>query len=571
MPPEETLEATADEILRSHCGKPLTDIQRMILRESLAGKGYERMEGYATQHIKNEGTVLWSLLSKALGEKVGKKNFKGALDQWQNSREIVKTPPYLTINKSEALTTILMLSANPKSMAPLRLEEEMREVEAGLMRSSLRDNFRLVTQSAVRPSDMQRAILEYSPQVVHFSGHGTGDQGLVLEDENGNVKLVNADALAALFELFADGLQCVVLNACYSDVQAIAITQYIPYVIGMGNRIGDRAAITFAVAFYDALGAGRDVEFSYKHACVAIRMEGISEADIPVFYQKNKLSISLRQPPNKTVQMKKSHNLTEKQMNLLEWLVREVQFDKLDEEEIWVLWTFQGANIVSYEGQVPEIKSTTLDALQNEGCIVGNRKSNNEYRFALTRRAYEVVDCIVTPTGEQPKSSIPSSTPTVSVNPVLPKLPINVFISYSHKDEDLREELDVHLALLKRQGKILAWQDRAIEAGTEWDAEIKRQLEEAQVILLLISPRFIASNYCYDLEMQRAVQRHNEGAARAIPIILKPCDWQNSPFSKLQALPKDAKPITKWDDKDEAFLNVVQGVRQVVEGLQKLG
>jgi tetratricopeptide (TPR) repeat protein len=101
MPPEETLEAATDEILRSHCGKPLTDIQRMILRESLVGKGYERMEGYATQHIKNEGTALWNLLSEALGEKVGKKNFKGALENWQKDREVAKTPPALSVYNPE--------------------------------------------------------------------------------------------------------------------------------------------------------------------------------------------------------------------------------------------------------------------------------------------------------------------------------------------------------------------------------------------------------------------------------------------------------------------------------------
>jgi tetratricopeptide (TPR) repeat protein len=145
---------------------------------------------------------------------------------------------------------------------------------------------------------------------------------------------------------------------------------------------------------------------------------------------------------------------------------------------------------------------------------------------------------------------------------------LQVFISYSHNDEELRDELDIHLATLKRQGKIQAWHDRAIEAGAEWDAEIKHQLETADLILLLITPRFIASNYCYDLEMQRAVQRHDEGSARVIPIIVKPCDWQDSPFSKLQVLPKDAKPVTQWHDRDEAFLNVVQGIRRAVETLQ---
>ncbi|MEL6333868.1 MAG: toll/interleukin-1 receptor domain-containing protein, partial [Cyanobacteria bacterium J06626_26] len=104
--------------------------------------------------------------------------------------------------------------------------------------------------------------------------------------------------------------------------------------------------------------------------------------------------------------------------------------------------------------------------------------------------------------------------PMPPANP--PSEPVRIFISYSHKDETLREELDVHLANLKRQGKIQAWHDRAIEAGTEWDTAIKQHLETAQVILLLISPRFMASDYCYDLEMQRAIERHNQGTARVI-------------------------------------------------------
>lgn len=155
----------------------------------------------------------------------------------------------------------------------------------------------------------------------------------------------------------------------------------------------------------------------------------------------------------------------------------------------------------------------------------------------------------------------------MAVQDVQPQ-PIAVFVSYSHKDEDLREELDVHLSNLKNQGKISAWNDRAIEAGTEWDAEIKAKLESADVILLLISPRFMASQYCYDLEMQRAMQRHKEGTARVIPIFLKPVDWKDTPFSTLAALPTDARPITTWENQDEAFLNVVQGIRRAVESLQ---
>lgn len=145
--------------------------------------------------------------------------------------------------------------------------------------------------------------------------------------------------------------------------------------------------------------------------------------------------------------------------------------------------------------------------------------------------------------------------------------PLEVFISYSHKDEDLKEELEVHLATLKRQGKINPWQDRALEAGTEWDPQIKAALETAHIILLLITPRFMASNYINDVELARSLERHQAGTARVIPIILKPVDLTGTPIAQLQALPKDAKPVTRWEDQDEAFLNVVMGIRRVVDSL----
>jgi CHAT domain-containing protein len=150
-----------------------------------------------------------------------------------------------------------MLSANPKETARLRLDEEQREIETGLERSQLREKFRLVKKEAVRPKDFRRAMLDLKPQIVHFSGHGEGEKGIAFEDEAGKTKLVDAEALAGLFKLFADSVECVILNACYSKVQAAAIARHIPYVIGMSQAIGDQAAIEFSVGFYDALGADR--------------------------------------------------------------------------------------------------------------------------------------------------------------------------------------------------------------------------------------------------------------------------------------------------------------------------
>ncbi|BAY21381.1 TIR protein [Calothrix sp. NIES-2100] len=146
---------------------------------------------------------------------------------------------------------------------------------------------------------------------------------------------------------------------------------------------------------------------------------------------------------------------------------------------------------------------------------------------------------------------------------------VKVFFSYSHKDEALRDELATHLSLMKRQGVIEAWHDREISAGSEWANAIDDNLNDADIILLLVSANFLASDYCYDKEMTRAMERHERKEARVIPIILKPTDWNGAPFGKLQALPKNAQPVTRWQDQDEAFLDVTKGIRRVAEDMVK--
>lgn len=138
---------------------------------------------------------------------------------------------------------------------------------------------------------------------------------------------------------------------------------------------------------------------------------------------------------------------------------------------------------------------------------------------------------------------------------------VSVFFSYSHADEDLRDMLEKHLSVLKKQGLIDAWHDRRIIAGDEWAGEISDNLEKADVILLLVSSDFLASTYCYDIEMTRAMERHAERSARVIPVILRHCDWHDAPFGRLQATPKNATPIKSWPDIDEAFLDVVKAIK----------
>ena len=142
---------------------------------------------------------------------------------------------------------------------------------------------------------------------------------------------------------------------------------------------------------------------------------------------------------------------------------------------------------------------------------------------------------------------------------------IKLFFSYCHRDETMRDELEVHLSALKRQGTIESWHDRRIIVGEEWAEEIDHYLNEADIILLLVSPYFIASDYCYNIEMARAMERHEKGETRVIPVILEPCRWQGMPFGKLQAVPTDGKPISKFPNLHDAFLEVVQAIEKAVE------
>src|SRR5579884_3629532 len=149
---------------------------------------------------------------------------------------------------------------------------------------------------------------------------------------------------------------------------------------------------------------------------------------------------------------------------------------------------------------------------------------------------------------------------------------IEIFICYAREDEALRQGLEKHLRALRRQGVIDLWHDRNISAGTEWEREIDRHLNTAQVILLLISPDFMNSDYCYGKEMKRAMERHERGEARVIPVILRPVYWQKAPFGKLQALPTDEIPVTSswWNSQDEAFFDVAEGIRTAIEELEEL-
>lgn len=411
--------------------------------------------------------------------------------------------------------TILFIATNSKDATRLQLEQEAREIAEGLQRSQDSQRFRLEQRLAMRPRDIQRAMLEVEPQIVHFIDGGTGDQGLLFEDEAGNARPIAGDALATLFILFAEQVKGVVLNRCYSPIQGQAIAQNIPWVIGISPTLGSRAAIEFAVTFYDTLGMGRPVEFAHKFGCSALQLEGISQPLMPIL-----LHGSSDKPTSPTAASAPADAPPRTMFNI--------------------------------------ISDSTLTNLAGAGI---------HYHTAPAQPQ--------PPADPQPLSWMPEPVaappPIAASNPAPVSKPapqkIEVFFSYSHRDEELRDEMAKHLSILKRQGVIAEWYDRDIGAGSEWAKEIDEHLNSAQVILLLISPDFMASDYCFDVELQRAMERHESGEACVIPVILRPVDWSGAPFGKLQACPKNAKPVTSWTNRDEAFLSVAQAIRKAVERL----
>ena len=370
---------------------------------------------------------------------------------------------------------ILVLAANPKDTVRLRLDSEVQNLREGLQRLNQPEQFVIEQRWSVKPIDIQQALLEVEPQIVHFLGYGTSNEGLVFEDRAGNAQFVSGNALANLFALFAEQVECVVLNGCYSAEQADAISQHIPFVVGVRQAIADEAAIEFTTVFYSAIGNERTVEFAHKLGCNAIELAGFQGSPHPVL------------------------------------------LTQADEDEV------SADSLPASVEAAPLSKSVAPDIGQALGQALDQDLENG----------------------------------------------ISVFFSYAHEDEDLRDELAKHLRNMERRGIISSWYDRDISAGSEWAQQIDDNLDKAQIVLLLISSDFMDSDYCNAVELQRAMERHRAGSALVIPVILRPTDWVGAEFEGLQALPQDARPITKWDDRDEAFLDVSKGIRRIAERLQK--
>lgn len=254
------------------------------LLEKKDGAEREREEQQALRNLKRRSGAEPELTRAALS--------LAAYNIISNASALTLSPS-TTTNDSQIMQMeskkikILFLAADPINEVRLRLGEEVREIDAKLQQAAFRDKFVLEQQWAVRVSDLQGHLMRHQPDIVHFSGHGSGASEIILEDNNGNSQPVPVRALSSLFSTLKDNIRCVVLNACFSKAQAEAIAQHIGCVVGMSKAVKDLSAISFAAAFYQALAYGRSVRDAYDLGCIQIDMENLNQADVPQLLTPN--------------------------------------------------------------------------------------------------------------------------------------------------------------------------------------------------------------------------------------------------------------------------------------------
>jgi len=203
------------------------------------------------------------------------------LSKQQGPKALIDSIERLVATRIQKMIKILFLAANPKGTSRLRLDEEVRAIDQALLQAEFRDRFDIKQHWAVRVFDIQGYLLRHKPHIVHFSGHGSPSSEIILEDNVGDSHPVPPRALGQLFSVLKDNIRCVVLNACYSGLQAKAIAEHIDCVVGMSRSISDPAAIGFAASFYQGLGYGRSIKTAFDLGCIQIDLESLGEQNTP--------------------------------------------------------------------------------------------------------------------------------------------------------------------------------------------------------------------------------------------------------------------------------------------------
>ena len=288
------------------------------------------------------------------------------------------------------MTKILVLASNPQGTDQLRLDKEIRAIEDPFRSGEKRERFTVVSRVAVKISDLQSFLRREKPRIVHFCGHGTGSQGLVLAAESGEQQTVGTEALADLFRLFATKVECVVLNACYSKVQGEAINQHINYVIGTKRAILDEAAIAFAKGFYEALSDGESIDNAYKYGCNRIQLDiqtkNTSDRKlVPIYSEIEEEWIELEEHKVLTL-------LTKEELNEIP---EDIPDNKLSSHDLDSDRVSKGINILADLMQIPSIKNavikfrTEFQAISDEVEIISTYKDLHDILHNLEFNCYQ--------------------------------------------------------------------------------------------------------------------------------------------------------------------------------------
>src|SRR5215218_1411116 len=468
---------------------------------------------------------------------------------------------------------ILGMVASPRDLDPLDVEHEkslMNEAIEDLQADGL---VKLTWLEGETWRDLQRTMRRDGPwHVFHFVGHGdfnlSAQEGLIAFTEKGTGRrhLLRSRDLARLLDGHPS-LRVVFLNSYegargsegdpFSGTAATLVSRGIPAVVAMQYQITDKAALEFCSAFYESLADGLPVDTAVTKARVAVSMDSMLEWGAPVLYMHSRdgslFDISTeKRPSEQPLDMTDQEELLEHEERTAREKERKEQLDTLyaqarrsHQNQDWHAVVDVFEQISEEDQDYPDDEGLLQSALE---AMLRERKE----RDALRR--YRHADTF---------------SPRTDGSGPLPegRRALRVICSYSRPDQNHLEELKTRLVGLRPQGLITEWHEGMITPGHEWEEDTAGNLETSDMVLLLVTPDFMASQYIYEKEIDRAIERHERGEARVIPIIVGPARWEGTSLGKLQALPQGTKPIITWANQDEAWQGVVRGIQQAVEEL----